>query len=45
VAGKERGLLIKDYISRIMRGVQQDMEAMAESEPSVDDLSKSLRDM
>jgi hypothetical protein len=44
-AGKERGLLIKDYISRIMRGVQQDMEAMAESEPSVEELSKSLRDM
>ncbi len=44
-AGKERGMLIKDYISRIMRGVQQDMEAMAESEPSVEELSKSLKEM
>ena len=44
-AGKERGLLIKDYIARIMRGVQQDMEALAESEPTVEELSKTLREM
>lgn len=44
-AGKERGLLIKDYIARIMRGVQQDMEALAETEPTVEELSKSLREM
>jgi hypothetical protein len=45
VAGKERGLLIKAYIARIMRGVQQDMEALAETEPTVEELSKSLREM
>lgn len=28
-AAYERGLLTKDYIHRVMRGVQQDMEAMA----------------
>jgi hypothetical protein len=42
-AGKERGLITKEYISRIMRGVQQDMEAMAENEPSVEELSQTLR--
>ena len=45
-AGKERNLFIKAYIARIMRGVQQDMEALAElDEPSVEELSKTLRDM
>jgi hypothetical protein len=43
-AGAERGLLHKDYIARIMRGVQQDMEAMAEKGPSVEQLSRALRD-
>jgi hypothetical protein len=43
--GKERGLIIKDYIARVMRGVQQDMEALAENEPSIEDLSKTLKDM
>jgi hypothetical protein len=46
VAGNERGLLAKAYIARIMRGVQQDMEALAELDtPSVEELSKMLRDM
>ncbi len=44
-AGQERGLLIKEYIARIMRGVQQDMEALTEKEPSVEELSRQLRDM
>ena len=44
-AGKERGLLIKAYIARIMRGVQQDMEALAGDEPDIEDVSKALRDM
>jgi hypothetical protein len=43
--GKERGLITKDYIARVMRGVQQDMEALAENEPSVEELSKTLKDM
>ena len=46
VAGKERGLLTKAYIARIMRGVQQDMEALAELDsPSIEELSKTLREM
>ena len=43
-AGAERGLLTKEYVARILRGVQQDMEAMAERGPSVEDLSRELRD-
>ena len=44
-AGAERGLFHKEYIARILRGVQQDMEALAEKGPSVEDLSKELRDL
>ena len=44
-AGQERGLLHKEYIARILRGVQQDMEALAEKGPSVDELSRELRDL
>lgn len=46
VAGKERGLATKAYIARIMRGVQQDMEALSElEEPSLEELSRTLREM
>ena len=44
-AGAERGLLTKEYIARIMRGVQQDMEALAESGPSIEDLSRELKEI
>ena len=43
-AGAERGLLTKEYLARILRGVQQDMEAMAVTEKSTADLSIELRD-
>ena len=43
-AATARGLLHKAYIARILRGVQQDMEAMAEQGPSVEELSQQLRD-
>ncbi len=42
-AGTERGMLTKEYIARILRGVQQDMEALAESGPSVEELSHDLK--
>lgn len=45
VAGQERGMLHKDYIARILRAVQQDMEALAETGPTVDELSRELKDM
>lgn len=43
-AAYERGLATKEYIARVMRGVQQDMEALAEAEPPVDQISRELRD-
>ncbi|MFM2409889.1 MAG: hypothetical protein RL481_717 [Pseudomonadota bacterium] len=45
-AGHERGMLTREYIARVMRGVQQDMEALEELDtPSVEELSKTIRDM
>ena len=43
-AAYQRGLATKEYIARVMRGVQQDMEALAENEPAVEQLSRELRD-
>lgn len=43
-AGIERGMLHKEYVARILRGVQQDMEALSEPEPSVEQLSRELRE-
>jgi len=43
-AGFERGLATREFITRIMRGVQQDMEALKESEPPVEEVSRELRD-
>ena len=44
-AGQERGLLTKEYVARILRGVQQDMEALAERGPSVEELSRELKEL
>jgi hypothetical protein len=45
-AGHERGLKTREYIARVMRGVQQDMETLEElGEPSVEELSTAIRDM
>ena len=44
-AGRERGLLTKEYVARILRGVQQDMEALAERGPSVEELSRELKEL
>ena len=44
-AGAERGLLTKEYLARILRGVQQDMEAMAVTEKTTAELSVELRDL
>ena len=43
-AAYERGLATKEYVARIMRGMQQDMEAMATAEPPVEDVSRRLRE-
>jgi len=36
--GKDRNRIIREYIARVMRGVQQDMEALAELEPPIADV-------
>lgn len=43
-AGRERGLLHKAFIARVLRGVQQDAEAIAEAPPSVDAVIDALRE-
>jgi hypothetical protein len=40
--GRERNLLIKEYLARIMRGVQQDMQSLAELEPPIEDVVKEM---
>lgn len=44
-AGYERGVETKAYISRVMRGVQQAMEAMAADDKPVDEVIAELREM
>ncbi|MBS0477883.1 MAG: hypothetical protein JSR79_01105 [Proteobacteria bacterium] len=44
-AGYERGVETKAYIARVMRGVQQAMEAMDAPDKPVDDVIRELRDM
>lgn len=41
---RDRGLATKAFIHRIMRGVQQELEAMASPEPSVEAVSDRLRE-
>lgn len=43
-AGYERGLATREYIARILRGVQQDMEALTEIEPPLEDVAKRLQE-
>jgi hypothetical protein len=43
-AGYERGLMHREFVARILRGVQQEMEALDEVEPPVEQVSAELRD-
>lgn len=43
-AARERGLMTKEYIARVMRGLQQEMEAMQVDERPVSELSIELRE-
>lgn len=43
-AAYERAVMTNEYVARIMRGVQQDMEAMQSDERPVADISIDLRD-
>lgn len=42
-AGYERGVATKAYIARVMRGVQQAVEALAADDKPVEQVSKELR--
>lgn len=41
-AGFERGLKTREYIARVMRGVQQEVETMRENEPSLEEVSNDI---
>jgi hypothetical protein len=41
-AGYERGLATRAYVARVLRGVQQDMEALAEIEPPLEEVAEDL---
>lgn len=43
-AAYDRGLMTKEYVARIMRGVQQDMESIQAADRPVEDISVDLRD-
>jgi hypothetical protein len=40
----DRGLLQREFIARVLRSVQQDMEALNDIEPPLEDVIKTLRD-
>lgn len=44
-AGYARGLATRAMIARVLRAVQQDMEALAEAEPPIEEVSAALREM
>jgi len=44
-AGYERGLAQRAFIARILRSVQQDMEALAREDAPVEDVIDRLRDL
>lgn len=44
-AGHERAALHRELIARVLRGVQQEMEALGADEPPVEEVSRALRDM
>jgi len=44
-AAFERGAQTRATIARILRGVQQDMEALQQTEPPVEQVSRELRDI
>ena len=43
-AGRERGLMTREFVARVLRGVQQDMESLESSDSSIEDVSRQLRD-
>ena len=44
-AAYERGLMIREYIFRVMRGPQQMVEELKEAEPPLEEVSKELKEI
>jgi hypothetical protein len=44
-AAHERALITKAYVARVMRGVQQDLEALEAIEPPIEDVSRELKEI
>ncbi|WP_448580386.1 hypothetical protein [Thermaurantiacus sp.] len=42
-AGEERGALQREYVARIMRGLQQELEGLEEAEPAIEEVVEELR--
>jgi hypothetical protein len=40
--GLERNRIVREYIARVMRGVQQQMQTLAQPEPPIEDVIKDL---
>ena len=43
-AAYERGLMHRELVARLLRGVQQDMEGLTEAEPPLEAISRELRE-
>lgn len=43
-AGRERGLATREFVARVLRCVQQDMESLETAESAMEDVSRQLRD-
>ncbi len=43
-AGRERGLMTREFVARVLRGVQQDMESLESHDSPIEDVSRQLRD-
>jgi hypothetical protein len=41
----ERGVMQREFIARILRGVEQDMQALGEIEPPLEEVVKELREI
>ncbi|MFK7841220.1 MAG: hypothetical protein AB8B54_03055 [Sphingorhabdus sp.] len=44
-AAYERGVMIREYIYRVMRGPQQMVEELKQAEPPVEDVSRELKEI
>ena len=43
-AARERGVATREFVARVLRGVQQDMESLESVDSSIEDVSRQLRD-